>query len=114
MKPKHFRALALVAALAAAGWRAAPAAAQGHTHSHGGSTVERPDTSRWTEADADFMSSMIGHHAQAIVMSRLAETHGASAAVQTLAARIINAQEDEIATMQRWLRIRGLPVPDAA
>src|SRR5690606_34034327 len=29
-----------------------------------------------------------------------------------LAARIYNAQEDEIATMQRWLRDRGQPVPE--
>jgi uncharacterized protein (DUF305 family) len=59
------------------------------------------------------MSSMIGHHAQAIVMSRWAPTHGASASVRTLAERIINAQQDEIATMQRWLRDRRQPVPDA-
>ncbi len=62
-------------------------------------------------ADADFMTGMIGHHAQALVMSRLAPTHGASPAVQRLAARIINAQNDEIESMQRWLRSRGLPVP---
>jgi uncharacterized protein (DUF305 family) len=55
---------------------------------------------------------MIGHHAQAIVMSRWAPTHGASASVQTLAARIINAQQDEIATMQQWLRDRLQPVPE--
>jgi len=59
------------------------------------------------------MSSMIGHHAQAIVMSRWAPTHDASASVQTLAARIINAQQDEIATMQQWLRDREQAVPEA-
>jgi uncharacterized protein (DUF305 family) len=32
--------------------------------------------------------------------------------VQTLAARIINAQADEIALMQKWLADRGQPVPD--
>ncbi len=32
--------------------------------------------------------------------------------MQTLAARIINAQKDEIASMQRWLRDRGQPVPE--
>jgi len=32
--------------------------------------------------------------------------------VQTLASRIINAQQDEIATMQRWLRDRGQPSPE--
>jgi uncharacterized protein (DUF305 family) len=67
----------------------------------------------YTEADVSFMSGMIGHHAQAIVMSRWAPTHGASASVRTLADRIINAQQDEIVTMQQWLRDRLQPVPDA-
>jgi uncharacterized protein (DUF305 family) len=61
---------------------------------------------RFTAADVRFVTGMIGHHAQALVMADLAPTHGASAAVQTLSARIINAQQDEIATMQRWLRVR--------
>jgi uncharacterized protein (DUF305 family) len=67
---------------------------------------------RFTPADVRFMTGMIHHHAQAIAMSKLAPTHGASPSVQTLAARIINAQQDEIATMQRWLRDRGQPVPE--
>ncbi len=67
----------------------------------------------YTEADIRFMSAMIHHHAQAIVMSRWAASHGASAAVQRLADRIINAQQDEILTMQTWLRDRRQPVPDA-
>ena len=66
----------------------------------------------YTEADVHFMSHMIGHHAQAIVMSGWAPTHGASPSVRTLAARIINAQQDEIATMQRWLQDRRQPVPE--
>ena len=65
----------------------------------------------YTPADVAFMTGMIGHHAQALVMSRLAPTHGASPAVQRLAARIINAQTDEIESMQRWLRVRDEPVP---
>lgn len=68
---------------------------------------------RYTPADVRFMTAMIGHHAQAIDMARMAPTHGASQAVQVLAGRIINAQQDEIALMQRWLRERGLPVPEA-
>ena len=68
---------------------------------------------RFTEADVEFMNGMIAHHAQAIVMSRLAPTNGASPSIQTLAARIINAQQDEIALMQTWLRDRGQPVPEA-
>src|SRR6185503_14537452 len=62
----------------------------------------RADSARlpYTAADVHFMSSMIGHHAQAIVMSRLAPTHGASSSVLTLASRIINAQQDEILMTQ--------------
>lgn len=59
------------------------------------------------------MSGMIGHHAQAIVMARWAPTHGASSSVRILCERIINAQTDEIAIMQQWLRDRRQPVPDA-
>jgi uncharacterized protein (DUF305 family) len=65
----------------------------------------------YTEADVRFMTEMIGHHAQAIVMSRLAPERAESPAIRTLAARIINAQRDEIASMQTWLRDRGRPVP---
>jgi uncharacterized protein (DUF305 family) len=67
----------------------------------------------YTAADVHFMSGMIGHHAQAIVMAGWAPTHGASAAVRILCDRIINAQRDEIATMQTWLRDRQQPVPEA-
>lgn len=75
----------------------------------------RADSLRYpyTVADVQFMTGMIGHHAQAIVMSKYAPTHGADPAVQRLAERIINAQEDEIATMQRWLGDRLQPVPEA-
>ena len=65
----------------------------------------------WTEADARFMTNMIGHHAQAIVMANLVDTHTTTPAMKILAGRIINAQRDEIATMQTWLRDRGRPVP---
>jgi len=73
----------------------------------------RADSARYpyTAADIHFMSGMIGHHSQAIAMSNMAPTHGASPAVQRLAERIINAQQDEIVTMQNWLRDRNQPVP---
>ncbi|MFI5209505.1 MAG: DUF305 domain-containing protein [Gemmatimonadales bacterium] len=67
----------------------------------------------YTEADIYFMSGMIHHHAQAIVMAGWAPSHGASPQVQTLCRRIINSQQDEIATMQRWLSARSQPVPAA-
>ena len=74
----------------------------------------RADSARLevSEADVSFMTGMIHHHAQALVMSALARTNGASASIRTLTGRIINAQTDEIAVMQRWLRERGRPVPE--
>ncbi|MGH7506177.1 MAG: DUF305 domain-containing protein, partial [Longimicrobiales bacterium] len=74
----------------------------------------RKDSARaqFTEADVRFMTGMIHHHAQAIEMSQMAPTHGASSSIRTLAARIINAQRDEINRMQRWLGDRGLTVPE--
>jgi uncharacterized protein (DUF305 family) len=65
------------------------------------------------QADVNFMAGMIGHHAQALVMAGWAPSHGASPSIQTLSARIINAQKDEIASLQTWLRDRGQPVPEA-
>jgi uncharacterized protein (DUF305 family) len=65
-----------------------------------------------SQADVDFMTGMISHHAQALVMSAWAPSHGASPAVRRLTSRIINAQKDEIGTMQQWLRDRGQRVPE--
>lgn len=67
-------------------------------------------------ADVRFMGDMIGHHAQAIHISRWAVSHGATPAVQRLAERIVVGQQDEIAIMQRWLRTHGQAVvePDTA
>src|ERR1051326_6849456 len=79
-----------------------------------GAAKARADSARYpyTEADIHFMTGMIAHHAQAIKMAGWAGTHGASASVKTLCDRIINAQQDEITNMQRWLRDRRQPVPE--
>jgi len=66
----------------------------------------------YTRADVDFMAGMIHHHAQALVMSRMAPSHGASPSLRIMARRIINAQNDEIDLMQAWLRDRGEHVPE--
>ncbi len=68
----------------------------------------------YTKEDVEFISGMIGHHAQAILMAGWAPTHGASSSVAGLAERILVAQRDEIAFMQRWLRERREQVPDAS
>jgi uncharacterized protein (DUF305 family) len=68
---------------------------------------------RWTAADAEFMTGMIGHHAQAVLMAGWAPTHGASPELQALCERILVGQRDEIRLMQRWLGEWGQPVPEA-
>ncbi|MDA1028806.1 MAG: DUF305 domain-containing protein [Bacteroidetes bacterium] len=65
----------------------------------------------FVQADVDFMTGMIGHHAQALIMSEMAPKNGAGSEVQILTSRIINAQKDEIATMQNWLKERGREAP---
>ena len=74
----------------------------------------RADSLRYpyTQADIDFMSGMIHHHAQAIVMAKWAPSRDASAAVQRLTERVINAQTDEIHLMQTWLRDRNQAPPE--
>ena len=68
----------------------------------------------YSDADVDFMSGMIPHHAQAVVMAGWCPTHGARKDVAVLCERIVVGQRDEIKLMQTWLSDRGLPVPDAA
>ena len=93
---------------------AQPATATGSTAELEAIYRARTDSARmhFSPADVHFMTGMIGHHAQALVMAALAPTHGASSELRTLAARIINAQKDEIAWMQQWLSDRGQLVPE--
>jgi uncharacterized protein (DUF305 family) len=120
MTPRHGRWItsALLVAFAAAGC-ASGSGGTVRTSSASDSDLTaiataRADSARhkYTDADIAFMSNMIGHHAQAIAMARMAPDHGASASIRTLAGRIINAQNDEIKLMQQWLRERGKPVPE--
>ncbi|MEP6491871.1 MAG: DUF305 domain-containing protein [bacterium] len=75
----------------------------------------RADSTRlpYTAADIHFMSGMIAHHSQAILIAKWAPSHDAGALLHPLTERIINAQQDEIVLMQRWLRDRNQPVPNA-
>jgi uncharacterized protein (DUF305 family) len=73
----------------------------------------RADSARkpYVKADVDFMSGMIYHHAQAIVMAGWADSNEAGPSVKVLCGRIINAQKDEIRILQGWLRDRNQPIP---
>ena len=75
----------------------------------------RPDLVRepYSDADVQFMSGMIPHHAQAVLIAGWAATHGARADVRTLCERILVSQRDEIDMMRNWLRDRGAAVPPA-
>jgi uncharacterized protein (DUF305 family) len=75
----------------------------------------RPDLVRgpYNQADVAFMQGMIPHHAQAVVMAKMAPTHGARADVRILCERILVGQGDEITFMRNWLRDRGQMVPAA-
>lgn len=66
----------------------------------------------YTDADVQFVTGMIMHHAQAVVMSDWATSHGARPDLVVLCKRIALSQRDEIAVMQHWLQDRGLPAPD--
>ncbi|HTR20873.1 MAG TPA: DUF305 domain-containing protein [Gemmatimonadales bacterium] len=76
----------------------------------------KPDStsrlSTYTRGDVDFMSGMIYHHAQAVMIAGWAPTHGASQSVQALCERIVVGQRDEILLLQTWLRNHHEPVPD--
>jgi len=109
----------LLAATWGAGCASAPPAAKPGTTTPGAPASGLHDTPAglgrlpYSDADVDFMSGMIPHHAQAVIMAGWAPTHGARKDVAVLCERIVVGQRDEIALMQGWLRDRGLTVPDA-
>ena len=77
-----------------------------------------PKTTRATlppvsPADVQFMQGMIVHHAQAVEMTALIESHTENKDVRSLGARISRSQSDEIKFMKRWLVSRGQPVSPA-
>jgi uncharacterized protein (DUF305 family) len=60
-----------------------------------------------------FMQGMIMHHAQAVEMTALIESHTENKDVRLLGARISRSQSDEIKFMKRWLASRGQPISQA-
>ena len=69
----------------------------------------RPTLSTPTAADINFMQGMIMHHAQAVEMTALIDSHTQNKQLHTLGARINKSQSDEISFMKRWLMARGQP-----
>ena len=106
----------LVALAAAALISGAPASARAQhpagmgTHAH----VTIPHGASYTVADVEFMQGMIAHHAQAIHMSRMAETRRADPRLVRLAEKIGQSQIAEIRIMQDWLVRNGQAAPDTS
>lgn len=92
-----------ITALAAAAGLAVPLVAQA-----------KPDNGRsYSPADVHFMSGMIAHHAQAVLIAGWAPTHDAGRSLRALCERIVVGQTDEIHLMQRWLGDRHEAVPES-
>ena len=53
------------------------------------------------------MQGMIMHHAQAVEMTALIESHTQNKELRTLGTRISRSQSDEMDFMKRWLTFRG-------
>ena len=79
-----------------------------------GNHIMVPAGAIYTVADVEFMQGMIAHHAQAIYMSRMAESHRANPKLLKLATKIDQSQVAEIRIMQAWLRSNGQTAPDTS
>lgn len=64
-------------------------------------------------ADVKFMQGMIMHHAQAVEMTALIESHTENKKIRSLGERISRSQSDEMNFMKRWLTARGEQVSPA-
>lgn len=56
------------------------------------------------------MQGMIVHHAQAVEMTALIESHTSNKDLRLLGSRISHSQAEEIKFMKRWLAARGKPL----
>jgi len=68
----------------------------------------------FNDADVEFATSMIPHHAQAIEMVTLGDGRPLDPAVQQLASQIRDAQVPEVETMVDWLTSWGEEVPETS
>ncbi|MBU1800703.1 MAG: DUF305 domain-containing protein [Actinobacteria bacterium] len=72
------------------------------------------DGTEFNQADIDFATRMIPHHAQAVEMVVMAQGRDLSSPVATLMEDIRTAQVPEIETMADWLITWGEPVPETS
>jgi len=110
--------LAAATCLALTGCASGGGGSAGAAPSTGAPTTEAAEAGEgaedYVQADVNFMQGMIHHHAQAVVMARMAPTRAGSPGVRRLTSRILNSQKTEISVMSDWLRDRGETVPEIA
>ncbi len=85
-----------------------------HSMHRMGPEIVIPKGALYTKADVEFMQGMIAHHAQAIVMSHLAEKNSTHPQLLKLSRKIDQSQVPEILIMQQWLRRYNQFAPDTA
>jgi uncharacterized protein (DUF305 family) len=114
MARRPILAFSVLTLLAGASSVVSAQAVMDHSMHRMGPEIVIPSGVLYTKADVEFMQGMIAHHAQAIVMSRLAEKNGANPQVLKLSRKIDQSQVPEIDIMQQWLRRYGQFAPDTA
>ena len=103
-----------VAALTTAVLSLSLAACGGDNSNHDMSSMGTQTASNgdvFDQADVDFATNMIPHHAQAVQMVNMTQGRTLDPAVQQLAEQIRQAQVPEIETMTHWLTSWGKKVP---
>jgi len=114
---KHVASTLVLSIVLSSGPSLAVSQSSGMTGMNGmdmGHEIVIPKGALYTNADVAFMQGMIAHHAQAIVMSRMAESHGANPQVLKLSTKIDQSQVPEIRIMQDWLQSNNQFAPDTA
>ncbi|MBL0940375.1 MAG: DUF305 domain-containing protein [Gemmatimonadaceae bacterium] len=83
-------------------------------HHKMGPEIVIPAGAIYTKADVEFMQGMIAHHAQAIVMAKIAEKNSTNQQLLNLSRKIDQSQVPEIEIMQDWLRRHNQFAPDTS
>src|SRR6476646_1426563 len=109
-----FTVVCLLAGASSRAFAQSGMAGMDHSKHRMGPEIVIPKGALYTKADVEFMQGMIAHHAQAIVMSRMATSHGANPQVLKLSNKIDQSQVAEIDIMQRWLRHNDQFAPDTS
>lgn len=77
-------------------------------------TQTAPNGDEYNDADVDFATNMIPHHAQALQMVDLTLGRSLDPEVTALTEDIRDAQAPEIETMTDWLTAWGEPIPETS